>query len=181
VALVGQVDVGDFVGGTVVAVDFLEEGEFHARSVRGPIFAARDHQLRARRGEGGDHGVVGKVVGAAVNGHAALAGATAEEMGRDHHHWRGHGHAWIEGGEEKGLGAAAGFAGDCDARGIGAVESEEEIEGADAVPHVDRDGERIAVRGEAVELDALAVGKHVDGEHDRAHAREIGAAGLHRG
>ena len=181
VAFVGQMDVGDFVGGAVVAVDSLEEGEFHAWSVRGPILAAGNQQLRARRGEGGDHGVVGKIVGAAVDGHAALAGAAAEEVRRDHHDGRAHGHARVEGGEEKCLRAATGFAGDRDARGIGAVEPEEKIEGAHPVPHVDRDGEGIAVRGEAVELDAFAVGKHVDGENDRAHAREIGAAGLHRG
>jgi len=56
-----------------------------------------------------------------VDGHAALARAAAEEVGRDHHDRRAHGHARVEGGDEKRLRAAAGFAGDRDARGIGAV------------------------------------------------------------
>jgi len=46
---------------------------------------------------------------------------------------------------------------------------------------MDRDGETIAVGGLAVELDALAVGEHVDREDDGAHAREAGAAVLHCG
>lgn len=175
----GEVGVLDVVGGAEEGVDFLQEGELSFGDVLGPVGAVGDDEHGAWGAEGSDFGVGAEVVGIAVDGAAGLALAAAEEVGGDHDAGDVDGDAGVEGGEEEGLGGAAGFAGDAELGGIDIGEGGEEVEGADVLPELHGRGEIGFGVGAGGDLGGgVAVGEHFIGEGDGAQAGEGGAAML---
>src|SRR5262249_29780653 len=133
-----------------------------------------DDQERLGGDGAGDLDVVGFVIAAFVDRHAALTDAAAVKVGGDHDDRHGEVDARIDASQNEGLRAAAGFAGDGEARVVDVAEREQEVDAAHAVVRLQT--ERLAVV--VGYLGRVAVADHVVGEDDAAHSRERGAAFL---
>jgi len=169
-----EVDILKLSSGVVQLINTLNVGELDLRNVPGPIFAIGDDALRLRSKKRGNFSIVGVVGIAVMNGQAALALATAKEMGGNHDHGHADFHASVSRAEEERLRAAAGFAGAADALGIDVRHGEQKIESTHAVPKLKGEDVWVVVFG----LGGVADADHVIREGNRAHAGEESRAGL---
>src|SRR3990172_8271758 len=103
-----KMQIFDSILQTVQAIDISNVGELYNRRVFSPVFFIRDDQLRARRRQGGNLGVVGFVIPAFMNGHAAFAGTAAEKVGGYLNDRDRDGDPLIDGCQQKSLGASSG-------------------------------------------------------------------------
>ena len=176
--LLGEVCIFHQVSPAVEFVDALHEGELDPGRVGGPVATAGDEHHGTGGAEGRDLGIVGDVMGAHVDGHAALASASAVKVGGDHDAWSGCRDAIIEGGEQEGLGAAAGGPRDAHASGVDPGQGEHEVDGPDAVPALQAQ-DLIPVIVIPALLAGIRIADHVIGKNSSPHAGKGGAAVLH--
>ena len=91
----------------IKGINFLNIGVFDSRGIACPIPPVGDQQKGSWGTERGNLHVVGLVVTAVVDGHAAFANASTKEMGRHLHRRNRNAYALINGCKDKGLGSSS--------------------------------------------------------------------------
>ena len=102
-ALLLEMSVLYAVLSSIETVNVTYKGKFILGCFLRPVLSVGNYQLGPGSGQGGNFGIVGLVLRAPVDGHAALAYATTEEMRGNLANGNGDGHPLIQGRQDKGL------------------------------------------------------------------------------
>lgn len=176
VLFVGEVKVVHITWGTKEGVDAPSVWELDLWRVFGPVSTDADKEQRSRGSHGGDFRVIGLVGLAFVNGHAAFAVASTVKVGRSHDYGSSCPYAWVKSSQNKGLGAATGFARDADAAWVHLSEAQKIVESSHAVPSL---VSKYVFILPVVDMVGIVVpAHHIVGEDNGSHAGEGGATRL---